>query len=103
MRHSCLHQAHAVVWQRRFCKTASQLRSAEHICVRLWDGWMRTASLQIELEASQWLRTRATARAVLQQSPASLLTKMREEAADAAEVRGRLSRRKVVRTSVEFG
>ena len=81
-------------------KDSNQLR---HICVRLWDGWMRTASLQIELEASQWLRTRATARAVLQQSPASLLTKMREEAADAAEVRGRLSRRKVVRTSVEFG
>ena len=54
-----------------------------HICVRLWDGWMRTASLQIELEASQWLHGRAMARAVLTQSPASLLLAMRRDAAEA--------------------
>ena len=54
-----------------------------HICVRLWDGWMRTASLRIELEASQWLHGRAMARAVLAQSPASLLLAMRRDAAEA--------------------
>ena len=54
-----------------------------HICVKLWDGWMRTASLRIELEASQWLHSRAMARAVLAQSPASLLLAMRRDAAEA--------------------
>ena len=54
-----------------------------HICVKLWDGWMRTATLRIELEASQWLHSRAMARAVLAQSPASLLRAMRRDAAEA--------------------
>ena len=39
-----------------------------HVCVRLWDGWMRTASLQMELEAARWLERTAMARAVLQPS-----------------------------------
>ena len=54
-----------------------------HICVKLWDGWMRTATLRIELEASQWLHNRAMARAVLAQSPAALLMAMRRDAAEA--------------------
>ena len=57
--------------------------------MRLWDGWMRTASLQIELEASQWLRARAMARAVLQQRPTSLLPATGELAGEVEASEGR--------------